>query len=238
MPYIRITPASIDGEIQDCRGLTTPANSLGGRSSGADRTYTVTTDVCSFDDAADGEETTPAAASALTAPRRATPDDKRPEDYRRVRVEVRWTHQRGRARGPSDRVDQQRGQQLARGAHIEPVGGATLTNDQVTSTSPPHTLVFDITTSTKPDDLHWLLDGRSQGPITDGAELELGFAWSIGVPDAEDSLVDGTYVVSAEAFDRYEAGGCCAVVDGGAQPHVRRQGQRPSRWSTPVTEPA
>ena len=75
------------------------------------------------------------------------------------------------------------------------------------------TLNFVLTTSSAPTTLHWLLDGADQAPITAGGGLNWNFNWNLGTagtlgtPDPSGSSVDGTYIVSAEAFDMYNVAG-------------------------------
>ena len=209
VPYARLTPASINGEIQALPRLGDAGPQPGWTIQRRGFTYTVTASVCTFDDAADGGgDHSGGGFCADSTPSQTPNNDTRPEDYRRVRVEVRWTHA-----GVEREVHQTElinnpgaAAPAVRTLQLDPLS-ATLTNDQVTFTGPPHTLKFNLTTSTTPHTLHWLLDGRSQGPITNGAGFSWSFGWPIGAPDAEGSVVDGTYVVSAEAFDRYGVAG-------------------------------
>jgi hypothetical protein len=207
VPYGRLTPAALDGEIQALPRLGDASPQPGWTIRRRGFTYTVTTQVCPFDDAADGGGDHTGGGFCSDSAATTDPADPRPEDYRRVRVEVRWTHNGVEREVHQTELINNPGAASPSVRTLELVDGATLTNEQVTSTLAPHTLDFALTTSTQPATLHWLLDGRSQGPITDGSDLAWSFEWEIGEADADGSVVDGTYVVSAEAFDQYGVAG-------------------------------
>ena len=158
----------------------------------------------------------------------ATPD-RNPEDYRRVRVEVRWSD-RGR-----DRVVHQTvlvnnpgsaGAPAVRTLVIDTGTGTAISpvTNHVYATPADNTMPFDLTTSSAPATLHWLLDGTSQAPITTAPALSWTFGWPVGHAGDPDSLVDGTYVVSAEAFDTYGVVRPFALADRHAQPAPAQQG--------------
>ena len=205
VPYASVTPGAIESEIQALPGLADDGPAAGWTIRRRGFTYTVTTNVCAFDDGRDGGGVHDAGSFCADSATATTPPDLTPEDYKRVRVDVTWeqagitreVHQTelinnpGSAGGPAVR---------------------TLTLDG--SSSPPtvtnaatQNLTFQLTTSSTPNTLHWLLDGTSQAPITSGSGKSWSFAWDLGVADAPDSVLDGTYLVSAEAFDVYDVAG-------------------------------
>jgi prepilin-type N-terminal cleavage/methylation domain-containing protein len=215
VPFANLTPASVEAQIQALPGLADDGAPAGWTIRRRGFTYTVAATVCTFDDARDGGGDHSAGSfCADSAAPSATPD-RNPEDYRRVRVEVRWTR---------DGVDREVHQTLlinnpgsagapaVRTLEIEP-GTAAIAPATNQVTAPTETLRLRLTTSSRPATLHWLLDGASQAPITDGADLGWRFQWplgpsgELGAPDPEGSIVDGTYVVSAEAFDQYGVAG-------------------------------
>jgi prepilin-type N-terminal cleavage/methylation domain-containing protein len=215
VPYANLTPASVEAQIQALPGLADDGAPAGWTIRRRGFTFTATATVCTFDDARDGGGDHAAGSfCADSAALSATPD-RNPEDYRRVRVEVRWT-----AGGVDREVHQtllinnpgSAGAPAVRTLEIEPgtAAIAPATNQVIATTQ---TLRFRLTTSSRPATLHWLLDGASQEPITDGANLAWRFQWELGpygtggTPDPDGSVVDGTYVVSAEAFDTYGVAG-------------------------------
>jgi hypothetical protein len=179
-------------------------------------TFTASATVCTFDDARDeGGDHSAGNFCADSAAPSAEPD-RNPEDYRRVRVEVRWTvkgverevHQTVLINNPGSA-----GAPAVRTLEIEQ-GTAAIAPATNQVIAPTETLSLRLTTSSRPTTLHWLLDGASQEPITDGSNLgpwrfqwQLGAPGDGGTPDPEGSVVDGTYVVSAEAFDAYGTAG-------------------------------
>jgi hypothetical protein len=84
---------------------------------------------------------------------------------------------------------------------------ATGTGHVIAAPAPAHTITLNLTTSSRPETLHWLLDGTSQEPISMGGDLAWSFDWKLGDPSVATSVVDGTYVVAAEAFDAYGVAG-------------------------------
>jgi prepilin-type N-terminal cleavage/methylation domain-containing protein len=201
--YTALTPAAFEGQIQALPGLEDAGAPAGWTIRRRGFTFTVTATVCTVDDARDG--TGPHDAGSFCAGSAAGTADRNPEDYKRVRVDVKWTqrgvdrevHQvelinnPGSAGGPAVRT------LTLNGSATPPVVTSALGNQ----------LTFQLTTSSTPATLHWLLDGASQAPITVGSGKAWSFDWPLGVADAAGSVVDGTYLVSAEAFDAYGVAG-------------------------------
>jgi Tfp pilus assembly protein PilV len=210
VPYTKVTPTSLEADIQALPGLADDGAPAGWTIRRRGFTYTVNATVCTFDDARDGGGDPAAGNFCADSAALSAPPDRNPEDYRRVRVEVRWE-----IRGVDREVHQtvlinnpgSAGAPAVRTLEIEPASAtiAPATNQVLAAAG--DTLSFRLTTSSRPATLHWLLDGASQAPITDGANLAWRFPWALGPAGAEGSVVDGTYVVSAEAFDDYSVAG-------------------------------
>jgi hypothetical protein len=69
-------------------------------------------------------------------------------------------------------------------------------------------VVVDLTTSSAPNTVKWLLDGTTQpsAPVMNGPSgVAWMFTWTIG--DVTTGLLDGDYIVSAEAFNQYGVSG-------------------------------
>jgi prepilin-type N-terminal cleavage/methylation domain-containing protein len=212
VPFAKLTPASLETEIAAQPGLADDGQPAGWTIRRRGFTYTVTASVCTFDDARDGGGTHTAGGFCADSAAPSPTPDRNPEDYRRVRVEVRWTD-RGR-----DRVVHQTvlvnnpgsaGAPAVRTLVIDTGTGTAIApvTNHVYATPANNMMPFDLTTSSTPATLHWLLDGTSQAPITTGGGLAWTFDWPVGQAGDPDSLVDGTYVVSAEAFDTYGVSG-------------------------------
>ena len=104
-----------------------------------------------------------------------------------MRVEVRWSD-RGR-----DRVVHQTvlvnnpgsaGAPAVRTLVIDTGTGTAISpaTNHVYATPADNTMPFDLTTSSAPATLHWLLDGTSQAPITTGAGLSVDVRVAVGRP--------------------------------------------------------
>jgi Tfp pilus assembly protein PilV len=210
--FAKLTPASVEGEIQGQPGLADDGQPAGWTIRRRGFTYTVTATVCAFDDARDGGGSHAAGGFCADSAATSAEPDRNPEDYRRVRVEVRWTD-RGRERTVHQTVlvnnPGSAGAPAVRTLEIDRGTGTAIDpeTNHVYITPVNHTIPFDLTTSSTPATLHWLLDGTSQAPITDGSGLGWTFGWEVGPAGADGSVVDGTYVISAEAFDGYGVSG-------------------------------
>jgi Tfp pilus assembly protein PilV len=214
VPYSNIAPGSITAQIQSQPGLADAGVGAGWTIRRRNTTYTVTTTVCTMDDARDGGGTHSAGGFCADSVAQNTPDattgvtDKSPEDYKRIRVQATWPQ------GNSTREVHQTTIVNNPGSAGGPAVRTLTLNG---SAAPPavtggNSLPFVLTTSSVPTSIHWLLDGADQAPVAVGG-LTSNFSWDIGAagtlgnPDPPGSAVDGTYIVSAEAFDMYDIAG-------------------------------
>jgi prepilin-type N-terminal cleavage/methylation domain-containing protein len=163
-------------------------------------TYTIQATVCTFDDPKDGlgatdppNACTPKAAAVAGAPAEVNPDD-----FRRVSLRLGWTDRRG-------------SHSLSQAALIvNPSGGLgpRITDfpepaTQITAgNSVSWTAAGNPVTTTPADALHWAVDdGVSQGDISGASATNWAFAWDLGTLGTPPFTMDGTYQVSAQAFD-------------------------------------
>jgi prepilin-type N-terminal cleavage/methylation domain-containing protein len=203
IPYERVSTPGVITELQKLPGLQdAPA---GGTYTIQRRgiTYEIAIDVCVMDDPKDGGG--PRASTATFCAASAAPGtaDKNPEDYKRVTVTANWKrdgvsrrvqqtgiiNNPGSSSGPAVRTIAPRGYLSPYRITAEPVGD---------------TLAIDLTTSSKPATVAWLLDGtRQPGTVTasDGTGLAWSFTWNIKDVD------DGAYIVAAEAYNQYGVSG-------------------------------
>jgi hypothetical protein len=154
--------------------------------------YTATITVCSLDDPTD--------VLAVGA----TATDRNPDDYKRVRVTLRWT-------------TRQTGQSITQTSSIiNPVGGlgpsvTGLIMEQPSSpTEDPYVIESDAdfarfraTTSTSATNVTWSVSGKAKGQATGGPKT-WKFDWGITVAGSSPRTpiyYDCTYVIEAEAFD-------------------------------------
>jgi type II secretory pathway pseudopilin PulG len=166
-------------------------------------TYTISTDVCTFDDPKDGFAATapPNPCPAATAVAGVTTVDVNGDDFRRVKYTLTWT-----ARNRSGSVTQQ-------AAIVNPAGGLGPRIDTfdepakqfTTESSISWGSAYPYALSTKPAaaSVRWTADdGVSQGDAT-GASTTWGFTWNLGTDfDPSNYWVrDGVYTVQTQAFD-------------------------------------
>jgi prepilin-type N-terminal cleavage/methylation domain-containing protein len=170
--------------------------------------YAATITVCSLDDPQDGlgNHNGPVAycgdTDVLAAGAKAA--DRNPDDYKRVRVTLRWT-------------TRQTGQSITQTSSIiNPVGGlgpsvtglimespGSLTEDPLLIESDVDTATFRATTSTSATNVTWSVSGKTKGQATGGPKI-WKFDWGITVPGSSPRtpiFYDCTYVIQAEAFD-------------------------------------
>jgi prepilin-type N-terminal cleavage/methylation domain-containing protein len=214
--YDQLADTSVAAKLQQLPGL---ADSTGAgydiRRGGVD--YSVGVDVCVMDDPSDGGGTR-AAATTTFCPESTAPGtaDKVPDDYKKVTVTLTW-----RSGGGATRTVTQRGTVDNPGSangpavlSIAPRGYAApfaVTNALTTS------VTIDATTSSKPTAINWLLDGTLQTPSpTMNGSTGLSWTWqwnigsvntTVGGTPATGEVLDGDYVVSAEAFNQYGISG-------------------------------
>jgi prepilin-type N-terminal cleavage/methylation domain-containing protein len=201
IPYDRVSEPGVNAVLQAIPGLE---DSPGGAYTlmRNNVTYTVAIDVCIMDDPKDGggpRSTTETFCSTSAAPGTA---DKNPEDYKRVTTTVTWTRD-----GVARRVEQTgiiNNPGSASGPAIRSI--APRAGTTIVANIPQ--VIVDVTTSSKPAAINWLLDGsvKQPPPVQQGATgLNWAFTWNIG--DKETGTLDGPYILSAEAFNQYGVSG-------------------------------
>ena len=169
--------------------------------------YVSTITVCSLDDPQDGlgNHNGPVAYCSDTDVLGAggTATDRNPDDYKRVRVTLRWT-------------TRQTGQSITQTSSIiNPVGGlgpsvtglvmtapSSPTQDPLLIESDVDSAAFTATTSTSATNVTWSVSGKAKGQATGGPKT-WNFSWGITNPGAARTPIyyDCTYVIQAEAFD-------------------------------------
>jgi prepilin-type N-terminal cleavage/methylation domain-containing protein len=213
VPYQRITPAAFEAEVQTLPGLDDEGTAPGWTIKRRGTTFSVVATVCTFDDARDGGGSHAAGGFCVDSAATSATPDRNPEDYRRVRVEVRWNDRGGERVVHQTELINNPGSAGAPAVRTLAIGGipfsATIApgTGHVIAAAPNDTLTFKLTTSSRPETLHWLLDGTSQDTITIGSDLAWSFEWPLGAKGTAGSVVDGTYVIGAEAFDAYGVAG-------------------------------
>jgi prepilin-type N-terminal cleavage/methylation domain-containing protein len=208
IPFERVSAPGVITALQAIPGLEDrPGSGYVIRRSGVD--YTIAVDVCVMDDPKDGGG--PRAATETFCSNSAPPgtQDRNPEDYKRVTTTITWNaggrgrlvqsgiiNNPGSANGPAIRS-------------IRPVGyTAPYVVTGLTPETAPTAVAVDITTSSQPAAINWLLDGsvKQPAPVSTGTTgLTWRFTWNIG--PVEGGTLDGAYILSAEAFNQYGVSG-------------------------------
>ncbi len=216
VPYANLTPSAVEGQLQDQPGLADGSGAAGWslRRRGFD--YAVTATVCTMDDPRDGGGSHSAGgfcpdSVAADAPDTAGKVDRAPEDYKRVRIQAAWTQGNVAREVSQTTIVNNPGSAGGPAVRTLTLSGSNPVEDTL---SAGNRLSFQLTTSSTPETLQWLLDGASQEPVTTGSgrgpwsfKWELGPAGLGGSPDPAGSVVDGVYLVAAEAFDEYSVAG-------------------------------
>lgn len=204
--YTKLNDQRLSGALQQLPGLG-DSQLQDGRYTIVRRgvVYTVTTSVCSYDDAADSTgphgsgqfcADSPGGGSGAsgtldfggtTADGSVAVGGGSPDDYKRVVATVSWTRGGAHAVRGATIVDNP-GTSGGPGITAFATANTSITNPATTS------VTFSATTSDAPATMNWAVDGTAQGTPT-GAGTSWSFAWPI------DSLVDGDYMVSTQAFD-------------------------------------
>jgi prepilin-type N-terminal cleavage/methylation domain-containing protein len=164
-------------------------------------TYTISTNVCTFDDPKDGlSATAPPNPCPKPAAVAGAPTEINPDDFRRVTWTMTW-----KARGRAGTTSQST-------LVVNPAGGL---GPRITEFTEP---TAQITTgnsiswgaawplklkSTAAASVHWSVDDGVSGGDAGGGSSEWGFDWNLGTAfDASGQWVhDGSYTIQAQAFD-------------------------------------
>jgi prepilin-type N-terminal cleavage/methylation domain-containing protein len=205
--YRDLTATALLDELDSRPGLgdADPGANYAIRARGLDYAATIT--VCSLDDPQDGlgNHNGPVAycddSDVLAVG--GTASDRNPDDYKRVRVTLRWT-------------TRETGQSITQTSSIiNPVGGlgpsvtglvmltpTSPTDDPLLIESDVDTATFRATTSTSATNVTWSVSGKNKGQATGGPKT-WNFSWDITIPGAARTPIfyDCTYVIQAEAFD-------------------------------------
>ncbi len=202
--YPSLTPAAIKSQLQAQPGLAdTIATQAGWNLKRREITYTLTASVCSVDDGtlpADGFGDHGGGFFCPDSDSQGT-SDSNPDDYKRVVVAVTWKDGSRTLSARQEAVINNPGSAFAPAIKsLVPSTGSPTANPPITN--PATTCVtFTATTTSRPQQVKWALDNVGAGTAT-GSQLNWTFAWSI-----PSTVTDGTYLVSAEAFDQYGQAG-------------------------------
>lgn len=189
IPYHRLTQAAVYTDLQSIPGLEDQSPNPGYQIARRGFTYVVALNVCSVDDPKDNFGAHDQAS--FCAGSTAGTLDRNPDDYKVVTVDVTWSGSRGSGHS------RQQGLINSPGAKVGPsIAAITIspasTSNVVTSDVSP--VAVSVTSSFAATTVDMSVDGDSKGSAT-GSGTSWAWQWPIG------SLVDGTYLLGARAFD-------------------------------------
>lgn len=163
-------------------------------------TYQITATVCTFDDPKDGLSATappnvctPAAAAIAGAPAEVNPDD-----FRRLSLKLQWTDRQGTHKLSQTElvVNPSGGLGPRIKTFAEPPAQIT-SGSQVQWAAPGNAVLTD-----PADTVRWTVDdGVSYGEVTGASAMTWSFTWDLGTLGTSPFVYDGTYLMSAQAFD-------------------------------------
>jgi prepilin-type N-terminal cleavage/methylation domain-containing protein len=202
LPYASLTQATAPAGIQADPGLAdSDAGTAGWQVSRRNITFTIAMSVCAVDDPADGIGKDDSTFCSVGTP--TNPADPRPADYKRASVTVSWKD----ASGPRTQTESGVISGTYRGPSVTSIKRNPDTTDVFTDTSNPGKLQFDVIASSGTDHVNWSLDGNDQGAIV-GCGTSCSLSWNLGKPTGSppcdpsgNGVLDGTYIVGANAFD-------------------------------------
>ena len=157
--------------------------------------YSVSVDVCTLDDPADGSGSRTAGGYCSDVGAAGT-EDGNPADYKRVTVVVSWDSGSGSGRVEQASLVTSRG-----GGDAPAISSLVMTSPTATpiTSTAVTSASFTLETSVEPDSVVWLVDGVQEGVAT-GTETEYNFQWTL-------PSLDGAYEVKAQAFDEAAVSG-------------------------------
>ncbi|CAA9463933.1 MAG: hypothetical protein AVDCRST_MAG38-493 [uncultured Solirubrobacteraceae bacterium] len=207
VPYPNMTPARLQAELEAQPGLGDSSASVAGWTVvRRNVTFTLTATVCSVDDgtvAGDGYGSHAGGNFCADSTQTGT-NDFNPDDYKRVAVTATWQRSGRTHSVTQEAVINNPGSAFAPAIRTL---DASLTSPVLSGPAPgsSQVITFTTTTSIPAHDVRWALDGLDRGSAwavtSDAAKKTWKFDWDIG------GLVDGTYQVSATAFDEHGQAG-------------------------------
>jgi hypothetical protein len=206
VPYDKVTDPGVIDRLKAVPGLagTAGANYTIRRGK---TTFAIAVDVCVMDDPRDGGGPHSIGTPVCAGSAPAGMADRNPEDYKMAKVTVTWS----RAGGPTRTVTQTgliTNPGSASGPAVRSIAPRGFSAPYVITGAATTSMIVDITVSSKPAALNWLLDGTVQqpSPIMNGTSgLLWTFTWNIGT--TETGVLDGDYILSSEAFNEYGVSG-------------------------------
>lgn len=163
--------------------------------------YTVTVSVCSMDEPSDGYGSHATGGPFCPEASATASADRAPDDYKRLIVDVSWEGTRGSEETRSVALLQSDGANGPAVTCLRPTGSpCPNSTTPVVGPSSPTTLQFTATVSGPAARVVWYVDGAFLGTETPSGG-SVSFTWNLGSIGSTTGVYDGTYEVSATAFD-------------------------------------
>ena len=219
VPFNNITQADLESDLSTRAGLGDTGAAAGWQIDRRNFTYTVTYTICTVDDVSDGYGTSAAHDSSFcpgTISAGAAGADRNPVDFRRVVFKLSWKDTRG-----NQTVEQAA---LVNSTYRGPFP-KTITANPTGTIYTGTGINFTATLSSNATAVKWYVDGRLQDGGS-GSATSWTYNWDLGTACAAGSVPDGTYFVSAVAYDRNggTGGSKAAAVDINRCPPARPTG--------------
>jgi Tfp pilus assembly protein PilV len=205
VPYPDLIPARAATELQAQPGLADADPAPGWQVRRRDITYTVVASVCSVDDGTlepDGYGNHAGGFFCADSTTQGTTDTN-PDDYKRVALDITWKD------GGQTRTARQEAVINNPGSAFAPAIKTLTPNVASPVGTAVSSITFAATTSSRAEEVRWTLDNLVQPPATptNSARTSWTFTW-----DTPASVVDGTYLVGAEAYDQFGQAGTGRVA--------------------------
>jgi Tfp pilus assembly protein PilV len=198
VPYPDLVLPQIETELKAQPGLADADPATGWQIRRRNITYTVTANVCSVDDGtltSDGYGNHSGVDFCADSATEGTTDNN-PDDYKRVRLDVSWRNGSQTLSARQEAVINNPGSAFAPAVKTLtlPSGLSSPVTSSVSS------ITFTVTTSSRAEGVRWTIDNVEQAPATatNTAKTTWQFTW-----DTSSSVVDGTYLIGAEAYDQF-----------------------------------
>ena len=201
VPFNNITPADLQPELTAKPGLADTDGAAGWQVERRNFTYTITYTACTIDDGSDRYGTAAShdatyCPGAVSAPS-PSGADRNPADFRRVVFRLAWNDSRGE-------------QQMEQSALINSTYRGPAVNSIESSVDGTifsgSSVDFDAALSSRANNVKWFVDGRLEGDAA-GSNTSWSWTWDLGIACTPTAIQDGTYFVSAAAYDRNGATG-------------------------------
>ena len=229
--YDQLTPDGIGAAVRTRPALGDAAGGAGWTIRRRNAEYTVSMGVCTVDDPRDGigareagvfcaagatpgapqdanADGTIDALASPTATTCASSCDTTPADYKRVVSWVRW--QQGAKQVANVQTTQVNNPGLSGAPAVTSLAAPSLTMTPPTVTTTDTSLAFTATTTGAPQTVALFQDGAAIGNFTAASANAWNATWTLGAVSAADGaqpgateLLDGSYEMTAKAFDQY-----------------------------------